>query len=104
MILFGVLSLLFLGALKLRHLWEARHPAVTEHRDQLLDVAAKKLKCAPDVLEIIVEEPTRARVEGCGQVATFRWSRKRNSGLPDHWFDIDPTCRVDWMGCSLPCD
>ena len=103
-VVFVGFPLVFLAFLKIRRLWEARHPAVSEHRDELVAAAVKAMKCGPDGLSVVAEEPTRARVEGCGRAATFRWSRRRSDPVPEHWHEIDPNCRVEYMGCNLPCD
>jgi hypothetical protein len=97
-------GLLILAFITIQHLWQARHPAVEEHLAALNDVAAKRMGCAKEVLKIIAEEPTRARAEGCGQSLTFRWGSERiKRGLP-HWHQIDPSCHVQYLGCSLPCE
>ena len=97
-------ALLFIGYVWARHAWEARHPAVKEHLGELMAAAARRMACAAERVAVVAEEPTRARVEGCGQVLTFRWGQERiRRGLP-HWHQIDPACRVDYLGCSLPCE
>lgn len=96
-------GLLLGGFLGIRHLWEAHHPAVSEHRTELVETAAKKMSCEPGGLKIVAEEPTIARVEGCNRSVTFRWGRVRSSDLPVHWLEIDPNCRVSFLGFDLRC-
>ncbi len=96
-------AVFMLGFIQIRRSWQARHPAVSEHRGELAAAAAEKMRCEPDALKIVVEEPTLARVEGCSRIATFRWGRVRGKGLPMHWHEIDPSCRFNFMGFDLPC-
>jgi hypothetical protein len=103
LILFVGGAVLFGGFLEIRHLWEARHPAVSEHRVELVQAAVKVMGCESIALTIIAEEPTRARVEGCNRSTTFRWGRVRGKSLPEHWHEIDPSCRIDYMGFKVPC-
>lgn len=102
-ILFVGGAALFGGFIGMRRFWQARHPAVSEHRVELVEAAVKRMGCEADALKIVVEEPTRARVEGCNRSTTFRWGRVRGKSLPEHWHEIDPNCRIDYMGFKLPC-
>lgn len=101
----------FVGLFMLNRYWGGRHPAVEEHRTDLIDAACRAMRCGNAELSLIVEGPRRARVEGCGQVRTFVWKRtivRRHprplTYTPAKWHQIDPNCRVDYFGCSLPCD
>src|SRR5260370_36072047 len=79
-----------------------RPPAVKEHLAELIQAAAEQTGCPAEALKVTVEEPTRARVEACGKTVTFRWGRARRKGLRkiEHWHQIDPDCRFDYMGCN----
>src|SRR5262249_19038767 len=105
----GLLAFIGLGYLAIRRIqqfWDGRHPAVSEHRGELVELATKRMGCGPDALQIVAEEPTRARVDGCGHTATFRWGRVRAQGGPAHWREVDAACRPskDSFGCNIPCD
>ena len=104
LVLFVGGPLLLVGFVQLRRLWQARHPAVQEHRAELVQAAARQMGCAADKVEIAAEEPTRARAQGCGKTLTFQWGRVRGKSLPEHWHAIDPNCTIDYLGCNLPCD
>jgi hypothetical protein len=108
-ILFGGAAVLFLGVREYRKLQDRRHPAVDEHRDELVRAAAQALHCGDDKVTVQAQEPTLARVEGCGQALTLRWgpvlhrSDPRRSKTP-FWHEVDPNCRVDYLGISFPCE
>ena len=104
LVLFVGGPLLLFGFVELRRLWQARHPAVQEHRAELIQAAARQMGCAEDKVAISPEEPTRARAQGCGKTLTFRWGRDITRRGPLGWRQIDPNCTVDYMGCNLPCD
>jgi len=110
LILFVAGPVFFFGIRYLQTRYDARHPAAEEHRAALLELAAARLTCGQDALTIHREEdPRRARVEGCGQSVTFRWSSRRVRAHPQtyggqQWYEIDPSCRVDYMGCAMPCE
>jgi hypothetical protein len=74
----------------------------------LLEIAAARLNCEKEALTVHREEdPRRAHVEGCGKVVTFRWAARlvrRQVYSAQQWYEIDPNCRVDYMGCSMPCE
>lgn len=100
----------FLGIRYLQRRADARHPAAEEHRAELLEVAALRLNCGKDALAVRREDdPRRARVEGCGTAVTFRWGSRLLRAQPrtysaSQWYEIDPNCRVDYMGCAMPCE
>jgi len=95
----------YLGLRQIRRWSEERHPAVKEHLAELIQAAAEQTGCPAEALKVTVEEPTRARVEACGKTVTFRWGRARRKGLRkiEHWHQIDPDCRFDYMGGNFPC-
>lgn len=109
MILFAGAAALFVGVRLYRKFQDRRHPAVEEHRDELLEAAAKALNCPGERVAVQVREPTLAGVAGCGKSLTFRWGTVLNRTSPRRsttpfWHDIDPDCRIDYMGCGLPCE
>ena len=103
LILFVGGAVVMQGFIQIRRFLQARHPAVSEHRGELVEAAARKMGCEPDALKVVVEEPTLARLEGCGRTATFRWGRVRGDGLPEHWHEIDSSCRLNVMGFDMLC-
>lgn len=104
-LVFVVVALILVGGLVIvQKLMDAQHPAVTEHRSELLDAAAKATLCGRDALTVVVEGPKRARISGCGRETTLKWKRPfRNSGTT-RWIQIDPNCTMDVFGFKQPCD
>ena len=103
-------GVVFLGVRYLLRLNDARHPAAEEHRAELLDLAAWRLGCGKEALAVTRDEdPRHARVAGCGKSLMFRWGSRLVRARPQtysaqQWYEIDPTCRVDYMGCAMPCE
>jgi hypothetical protein len=105
----GGAAVLFFGVREYRRIQDRRHPAVDEHRDELVRAAAQALHCGEDKLTVQSQEPTLARVEGCGVSVMLRWGPvlNRTSRLRSKtpfWHEIDPNCRIDAMGCAMPCE
>jgi len=100
----------FFGARYLQRRADARHPAADEHRAELLEAAAARLSCGRDALMVQRDDdPRHARVAGCGKSVTFRWGARLLRARPrtysaQQWYEIDPSCRVDYMGCAMPCE
>ena len=86
-----------------RHLWDKAHPALAEHRIDLLQGASSYMECPAADMTLIPDAPRRARVEGCGKSVLFRWVTPRRSAT-GHWALIDPNCRTNYLGFSVPCD
>jgi len=94
---------LCLAADKLKRLSNERHPAVSEHGEELIETAVKRMHCERGGVTVVAEGPMRARAEGCGKTVTFFWERVRTLGGPPRWHEIDPNCTVDYMGVRIPC-
>jgi len=107
-VIFGGGAVLFFGVREYRTIQDRRHPPVDEHRDELIQVAARALRCDGDQLAVQAQEPTLARVEGCGQSSTLRWGpvNKQSHPLPGNapqWHEIDPNCRFEILGFTFLC-
>jgi hypothetical protein len=82
---------------------QARHPPVKEQLAALTALAAGSMACPEEELTVLAQEPTLALVKGCHRALTFRWGRRVKGG-ERHWYQIDPHCTIDYMGCALPCE
>jgi hypothetical protein len=107
-VMFGGAGLLFFGIREYQQIQDRRHPPVEEHRDELLRAASQALGCGDDRVTVQPQEPTLARVEGCGQSRMLRWGpvskmEKRLPGNAPYWHAIDPDCRFEFLGFSVRC-
>jgi hypothetical protein len=80
------------GILGGRHLWDHWHPAVDEHRDELLDAVANQTSCPKGEMTVVAVSPSVARVDGCGRSLTLRWVSEHRGWNRARWRQIDPNC------------
>lgn len=102
-VIVGAAAVVVAALIAWQRIGDYRHPPVREHLPELLETAAGTLACARDRLGVTAESSTRARVDGCARSAVFRWKAAYRRG-PQRWMPIDPTCKVSYLGCDLPCD
>jgi hypothetical protein len=99
----GGSGLLYLVSRRMEMSAQARHPPVKEQLAALTALAAGSMACPQEELTVLAQEPTLALVKGCHRALTFRWGRRMKGG-DRHWYQIDPNCTIDYMGCALPCE
>jgi hypothetical protein len=81
-----------------RYLWDQWHPALEEHRAELLDTFAGQTRCPHDDMTVVAVSATVARVDGCGRSLTFRWVSERRRSSRASWRQIDPNCFRTMLG------